>query len=438
MTSAVKMTSAFRISLLKHNLSATSLRETDAPNAVIVSVRQVTGPRGKRPKTLFDQSVRVPAGFQTGRSVKVPPGSYVLEARMPSGVVLRKEETAQSGKTKLIEFEGDHSSQEWLSWHAMTGAVPTQLHVKDQDEKALGPARAYSVGRSDARQARLDLAVLRGRSGESLWDLPEFWNDPVHPMRLLPGGPMRPNEVSQTRRFALWRLDDALPPPATDLEGAGLRRIFALFQKDATLTWTTVPAPWRTSANRLAPMEVVYDLRRPREKSPISLGVLDSDCAALLSYLGAGRMPEASASLRDMGPNIIQMIAEKQRNPYAAAAAGYVALMSPPARKENWRQWLENLMNWFPVLPDGAILHARSLMDGKRTRGRDAQIRAVLHEAVRRGPPVFTVGLRHLLSGLLQFDGETGKGSAYERVSKLAAHADPGETFLTVTRSIPR
>jgi hypothetical protein len=197
-----------------------------------------------------------------------------------------------------------------------------------------------------------------------------------------------------------------------------------------------LPSPWTTSKWEQAPVEVLVDLFAAEKdwRQAVKVTVVDDEASALMAYFGAGRMTEAASALADMGDArkvITRLIGEKQKNPLSAAAAGYVALASfvEDDADANWRHWLVNLMNWFEWLPDGAILHARSQMDLEKFDPKE--VLALFKEAYRRGPPLFSAGVRMLMSGLFQFAGNDKEALAmHEDVARFAASVDPNQPFV--------
>ena len=69
------------------------------------------------------------------------------------------------------------------------------------------------------------------------------------------------------------------------------------------------------------------------------------------------------------------------------------------------RDWGRNLADWFPDLPDGCVVWAAQLMHERSSD--PAEIRKYLLEAVKRGVPVYTEGLRLITDGL-RLMGEEG------------------------------
>src|SRR5207244_1700830 len=99
-----------------------------------------------------------------------------------------------------------------------------------------------------------------------------------------------------------------------------------------------------------------------------------------------------------------------------------------------WTNWLENLMNWFDWLPDGAIIHAAYLLKTARTREDLDKSLYSLKTAFRRGIPFYTAGLQHLLNGLYTFSEENAEAKAMNgKVTAVASRVDPNQAFTQIT-----
>jgi hypothetical protein len=130
------------------------------------------------------------------------------------------------------------------------------------------------------------------------------------------------------------------------------------------------------------PIRVIVDSGNPR-------------AASLLAYLSEGEF----AAARSIGDALMvdadDMLAEKLQDPAAAAIAGYFLLRAGNTRR---LAWASNLDRWMEWLSDGAVIHAwYRLQSGDHDRN---AIRTSLLEAVRRGCPVYTEGLKLLHDGL--------------------------------------
>lgn len=104
------------------------------------------------------------------------------------------------------------------------------------------------------------------------------------------------------------------------------------------------------------------------------------------------------ASARRVGANFTaeDLLFEKIQDPASAAIGGYFLLLASDL--DRLHDWTKNLSEWFKFFPDGAVIrawHSMRLSPPDFETARDQLI-----EAVHRGLPVYTVGLRLLADGL--------------------------------------
>jgi len=96
-----------------------------------------------------------------------------------------------------------------------------------------------------------------------------------------------------------------------------------------------------------------------------------------------------------------RLLYAKNEDPAAAAIGGYYLLKTGALNKMH--NWAENLANRFPYLPDGPIIHARwLLLSSSSVFPQYQNIRRWVLEAIKRGMPVFTEGLRLLYETLIR------------------------------------
>jgi hypothetical protein len=144
----------------------------------------------------------------------------------------------------------------------------------------------------------------------------------------------------------------------------------------------------------------------------------------LLGYLSAG----AYGPARRVGANIVdtaeRMLQEKRDDPVSAAIAGYYLLVAGELNRLH--DWTRNLADWFPWLPDGAVIHAWHLIRDTKPDLRGARQRLLQAEA--RGLPVVTFGLRLLFDGLDFFARRAPRDgvvvAARDRVQRYARAAE--------------
>ncbi|WP_169409396.1 hypothetical protein [Dyadobacter beijingensis] len=136
-----------------------------------------------------------------------------------------------------------------------------------------------------------------------------------------------------------------------------------------------------------------------------------------------------------------RLLYEKMVNPVTAAIGGYFLLKTDEL--ERLHDWANNLANWFPWLPDGAIIHATQLLSKKDKTEADIQmIRTRLLGAASEGIPVYSEGLRLLEKGLTQLwyhsdKGDEEVGNARKRIGSYAAVVDWSQETTTFTGISP-
>jgi uncharacterized protein YjbI with pentapeptide repeats len=166
-----------------------------------------------------------------------------------------------------------------------------------------------------------------------------------------------------------------------------------------------------------------------------------NEAEALLGYLTVGALDHA----RLVSQQTETLLLGTGSDPAGAAVGGYYLLrVSDLERLHNWSA---NLANWTGWMPDGAVIHAWQLIREHQqmlTRSVDVLdiARARLLEAVERGIPVYTEGLRLLISGLKLMDFEadgqdTDVRDALDRIQPYSQAADLGQPTTTFTGSSP-
>jgi hypothetical protein len=192
-----------------------------------------------------------------------------------------------------------------------------------------------------------------------------------------------------------------------------------------------------------ASVDLLVD-RAAEPKRAIRMTLREPEFVALLGYLGAGRLTEAVAALGgpSLDAHVTRLIRHKIGNPLAAAGAAYVGLATSgdEAARALWGPWLHNLMEWFPDLPDGAVLFARYMIDRGRSKADLMAAKRALKTAYRRGVPLYAVGLPHLLNGLQLFS-DPGDDALFDaeakrmrdQVADIAALVDMTQPFTVLT-----
>ena len=162
---------------------------------------------------------------------------------------------------------------------------------------------------------------------------------------------------------------------------------------------------------------------------------------ALLALITSGAMREAETLTKDFSFNAEMLLYGKVENPIAAAIGGYFLLKT--GELDRLHDWANNLANWFTWMPDGAIIHAWQLMAEKgKTPELVNKIRARLLEAVDRGIPIYTEGLRLLYDGLTQLwyhakNNDSEVELALKKISGYVEAVDWSQKTTTYTGTAP-
>lgn len=285
------------------------------------------------------------------------------------------------------------------------------------EERPKQGVSAYLVGNIDAVQA----AKLYGDSAE----LRAQWKNPLRKQSII-------GKASQEAKGA---------------------RFFALSyratEKFSPLQVACMPGRWVTQQGSLALVEATYHPRRvgSRLTRGMRLEVDDPDLGGLLDFLQQGDLSGAARIVEQS----LGLLYDKWKNPYAAAAAGYVLVsggLSATSAWGSWEQWVLNLAGRYTALPDGAILYATLLLQGppgvaeglnfhpREGASFRTPLGAVL-EAVRRGPPLFRYGLKLMSTNIEILVKEPGLERAKQRelhaaqryMRELSLRVDPDQPF---------
>lgn len=151
----------------------------------------------------------------------------------------------------------------------------------------------------------------------------------------------------------------------------------------------------------------------------------------LLSLISIGDINSAKTLFKVQDAE--ELLREKRSDPIAAAIGGYFLLKTKELN--HLHDWANNLANWFEWLPDGSIIHAWQMILNKEDNTREITDRFL--EAVSRGIPVFTEGLRLLYEGLtmLTYDLEHDNQAveiALKKVKFIMEVADLSKEYTTI------
>lgn len=482
------------MAILKLHLEKEHL-DTPIGLAVVANVRQIADAAGKWPDELLDQELVIPAGKYMSKSVNVPVGTYRIEARLPSGEVFReRRKVSRADEEVEVVFRAGPSPHEWLSLQRLAGNVPPQEQYEEwinnltsgigevAAKTTLLPSKSIHTDPNPmsktakvVRGMQLSLQPVIGSIASAAGSVSEFFSGgPAEP-------PVAPAETKADFRLvefpaqAVESLWDALAslhawkgfestarsPSTCSLIGPRdqgpitlLRimqnrtadqdereyvppRSFGVSRRGGGVEVISLPIPWPMITDfQHVPLEVLLEAGA-NPTSRTTLTVCDPLVGGLLLYLNNARIADASAILDAAQRDglVENLIYEKLKNPLAACAAAYVGLATFSGKDApRWGPWLQNLNDWFPWLPDGAIVSAAYRMKTARTsQDLDAASEAFV-SAYRRGIPYYTAGIQQLLQGLYLFRNNSAEIDAmYGKVSNIALRSRAGQTFTVVT-----
>jgi RES domain-containing protein len=159
--------------------------------------------------------------------------------------------------------------------------------------------------------------------------------------------------------------------------------------------------PWRlVSLPASGQVDVVIRPLRTPSSHPLEVIPVSAKTAAdeLLGYMSRGAVLAAERLVKDHDDLATLLLDEKVDDPYAAAVGGYYLLRSG-APDERMRDWPANLADWMEWMSDGPIIRGWQLLRGAPPRDGETARKRFL-QAVTRGLPVYTEGLRLLIDGL--------------------------------------
>jgi hypothetical protein len=176
---------------------------------------------------------------------------------------------------------------------------------------------------------------------------------------------------------------------------------------------------------------------------PIDIVVATDNALAesLLALITSGSIREATSLNKDLNFDAEELLMGKVNDPIAASIGAYFLLKT--GELHLLHDWANNLANLFKWLPDGAIIHAWQMMAEKdKSRELINKIRARFLEAVDRGIPVYTEGLRLLHEGLTQLwyflkQNDDDIKAAIKKISAYVEAVDWSQETTTYTGTAP-
>lgn len=423
-------------------------------------------------ETLSDENMSLPFS----KRFNLEPGRYRLNLRTPDGRNRTAEADLSATQGAEVSFPNRTSPHEWLAAPQDAGVVQTEARAPIEPVAPPPPPKSRRKPRTERRSGARPMSADRmfGMAGdrdgiaEVLADLEKAAPPPFDP----PPPPPKPEPLQLTlrggtlERTAQGRLTfKAFTGPVTidqfsdgQFARRGLSDLQVANPGGPRLGYLEVSCPARldTGSGTIIPAGIDY-LALPDAGSlagssgvagwhhdllvdmavspPARVLVLSEMWSGLLAFLARGDF-DTSGQLLDTGlsTTAIEALQQKVTNPLAAAAGAIAAVQAARPNLETlWDPWLENLANWFPGLPDGKIILARRLMQGRLDSTGQERVRQLLFDAQDQGPPLFAICADWLARGLSTLpapaDGADELDRRTEEADRLAGAVYPGHVF---------
>ena len=407
------------------------------------------------------------AGPDDGK-VELVPGLWQIDAVLASGEKIQDERMVAADETITVELPADRSPRETLEWQHLSGQVAGhEVHATRRQRSRLPAMPKWLRSALEVSGFSTGVRGLEGALG-----LPEFSLDELAgaAFNTAPSPVTTCRYYAQTDPSAVWQMlvqtlktdqqagaSDAQkqdPPgliaigqeaqqvhdlyssflvPDGDLQStepeetvAERAHYWAIAEAPSGSSLLSLPVPWydRDGSSR----DVGILVRHVSDDSSLAeVAVRDPDIAAMLGYLRNNRLTEAAFVAKDYE----RWLWSKRRNPFAAAAGGYV-LLATQLGFENapWTDWIRNLNAWFPTIPDGAVLEGYMCLNGPKPLRDFERAAECFQSAFERGIPHYTIGLSWLRSGLRSLAGDFSHlRDAAETVSLASRLSETSQVF---------
>jgi hypothetical protein len=364
-----------------------------------------------------------------------------VEATLPSGDIASDEVEIFEAEDTSLNLHSDQSPHEWLSWQQLVGTVkqlgtynlPTYLDFGFDPHPGLrtvaywvaNPVPAMDGVMSTQGEAWTHLAsVIGGGGGNVASQLSHTSPEPVTV-------PSMSDPISDLLEFTGEGPKHVWESPLPWQGQSPLPRRYLIVESETVTHLICMPVPWYSYSDGLdVPAQVLVKRQTGRERPELSVTVRDPLIGSALGYMAVGALPTA-ALLYDTA---LSILFDKVTNPLAAAGGGYVLLGTEHKGEEKvWHSWIENLMNWFEWLPDGAIQHGWLKVRHRQSTSDLDEARQAFFTAYNRGLPFYSVGLQWLADGLAIFASSDPEAARMlDDVTRVARQTNMQSPFTIV------
>lgn len=343
-------------------------------------------------------------------------GRHRIAISRPDGATFAVEVDLRPGEEVDLDVPGLTSPHEWMTDAVLAGVIPAGTQPGDQN---LGPSpvvltvdpRTIPQVIATATHPVVSASELTISPGprDGRFHLFEIYDNALerYPARTTDDPRSQPVWISAEAPLgagpAVWREVAFVP----SLGSAGRWMVDARGAHD----------PWLA--------QVLVDAA-PGRRAHLLPYVSNRRWGSLLAFLGRRDFPNSAAALETLlGEHLVEMaLWDKIRNPLAALAAVLTAIACGPIADSGvHEEWVRNLTNWFPGLPDGAVALGRHL----QREGRPQEARQAFRDAAGRGVPVFSLAVDWLAEGLETLDPDNAAET--RRWSRIT---DPEQAFTVL------
>jgi hypothetical protein len=344
----------------------------------------------------------------TGR---IKPGdSVVFRGQLPSGEVVQKTivPTGEPNPGEIVITSAQTSDDSAFSFESYLGAFKKShpdlqrqmLDFNSSIFQSLMPDEITRRAKNSSRVAAFVSSLTDQAAWGNLWlRLWCYERESVFPWQSYPLPLVRASFRSGAVVCQLEQLPLARPCFLELGRPGGVSRFAAV--PPVASTQIIIRASWNPK---------LFEVTGGRTLSIISSDREDARLQIALKYIQENALSEAETLINDMYSSMI----EKASNPFGATVGGYFLLkFGESSRIANMAQ---NFHLQTPWLPDSALIYAWKLMEedisDPECDQHMQQIKTILLEAVSRGVPLFTVGLRFLFERLRQIKADAQAGQA--------------------------
>lgn len=396
-------------------------RSVDTSMGAVATLQQIAD-AGGNPVRGSRIEITIPANsYGNVNPLDVDPGRWLVEATLPSGEIITTEVAVESGKDLSVPLQSvEHSPHEWLGMQYLVGNIEGEetLRRLNSRKRAVaanspGLAKRYILAQSESPAVRLSKDES-GLGGAAAWQ--NIFEPATKSLRH-----KEPYAGDSGNATWLYRI-----------RNAHLGRHLAYVEWFDERYAVSLPLPWKTvRTNRDASAEIMVGLEPMENKIRIGVVVEDPDFAPMAGLMTAATLPKAAVAFEQARDLLLGKLA----HPLGATAGAYVLLAAGKRDDESWHSWIDNLTNWFPEIPDGAILKASMRLRFPKNKNSAVEAKAGLLEAFDRGIPYYSAGISWLLDGLTQFADDTAVAEKMKLVHRVALRLDVSQAFTVIRTS---